>query len=149
MKFKFSVEFLIVVFLFISIMIISTYGSTKIMPFEQKSSKLSMYKYEGFEEKEEEEKEEEGEEKEKEVEGYENANTVKPNSVEPLCANYNDATFKTIDIYSTQKTDPINCKNISNGLSKSTGYLCPTEEVQKLQRSRGGNASGTPDQIGH
>jgi hypothetical protein len=124
-------------------MIISTYGSTKIMPFEQKSSKLPMYKYEGFEEKEGEE-----EEKEEKKEGYENADTVKPNSVEPLCAKYNDTTFKTIDIYSTQDTDPNNCKNISNGLSKSTGYLCPTEEVQKLQRTRGGNSSGAPHQIG-
>jgi len=123
-------------------MIISTYGSTKIMPFEQKSSKLPMYKYEGFEEKEGEE-----EEKEEKKEGYENADTVKPNSVEPLCAKYNNGQDSPLDIMSQQKTDP-NCLKISNGLSKSTGYLCPTEEVQKLQRTRGGNSSGAPDQIG-
>lgn len=138
MKFKFSVEFLIVVFLFISIMIISTYGSTKIMPFEQKSAKLPMYAYEGFEDEEDED-----EDKKPITEGLENADTVKPNCADtPQWVNVNNGPDKILDIMSQQKTDN-SCSNISNGLSKSTGYLCPTEDVQELQRTRGGNYTGS------
>lgn len=145
MKFKLSVEFLIVVFLFVSIMIVSTYGSTKIMPYEQKSAKLPMFKYEGFEGEGEGEGEEEKKEEEPSNEGFKD--NVKPNSIEQPWARVKNGPDKPLDIMSQQKTDS-SCLNISTGLSKSTGYLCPTEEVQELQRTRGRNSSGVPHQIG-
>jgi len=45
MKFKLSAEFLIVVVLFVSIMFVSSYGSTKFTPYQYSNSSLSMYPY--------------------------------------------------------------------------------------------------------
>ena len=45
MKFKLSAEFLVVVVLFISIMFVSSYGSTKFTPYQYSNSSLSMYPY--------------------------------------------------------------------------------------------------------
>lgn len=146
MKFKFSVEFLIVVFLFVSIMIISTYGSTKIMPFEQTSSKLPMYDYEGFGGLDEEETLTTRKPVKDTVKPIDKDETQdKPQTLQ--WSEYGKGQETPLDIMSQQKSDP-SCGNISNGLSNSKGYLCPTEDVQKLQRSRGGNSNGAPDQIG-
>jgi hypothetical protein len=158
MKFKFSVEFLIVVFLFLSIMFVSTYGSTKIIPYEHLNAKLPMFPYEGF----------------STYDALTNT-IIKPvnekpsvsitapvsnyiNNVEPKEENEKiDRLQKLhwgkygneqpIDAISGLHSNP-SCVNISSGLSNSLGSLCPTENIQKLFKSRGGNAGGTPSQIG-
>jgi len=45
MKFKLSPEFLVVVILFISIMFVSSYGSSKYIPYEESNSSLDMFPY--------------------------------------------------------------------------------------------------------
>jgi hypothetical protein len=158
MKFKFSVEFLIVVFLFIAIMIMSTYGSTKIIPYETQNSKLPMFSYEEF------------------ATYDESTNTIlkTPNNTHSNLVTETDSSYinnvkpnkdneitnklsklhwdkygneKLIDVVSGLPSNS-SCENVSSGLSNSLGYLCPTENVQKLFKSRGGNASGASSQIG-
>jgi hypothetical protein len=152
MKFKFSVEFLVVVFLFIAIMFVSTYGSTKITPFEHQNSKLSMFPYEGFANYDE----------------WTNnilnvkptvavtdpvssyIKNVKPNEENEISDKLHWGKYGTeqpIDAVSGLPSNP-SCIHISSGLSNSLGSLCPTEKIQNLFKSRGGNASGTPSQIG-
>ena len=152
MKFNISMEFLIVVFLFLIVMIISSYGSTRIQPFEAKSSTLSMFPYrDGFSDY-----------------GASNAVTSDPTVKEPISNDIqnikpnNDSetpdrmqklnwgeygTEKLIDVVSELQGNS-SCMKISAGLSNSKGYLCTTDNVQKLYKTRGGNASGQPSQIG-
>ena len=145
MKFNISTEFLIVVFLFLSVMIISTYGSIKIMPYESKSSSLSMYPYrDGF----------------LDLNAHNNAvisvpthNNVKPNVDSEISDRMNKLNWgeygkeHLLDIVSELPGNP-SCENISAGLSNSKGYLCTNKEVQNLYKTRGGNSSGQPYQIG-
>lgn len=159
MKFNISTEFLIVVFLFLTVMIISSYGSTRIQPFESNSSTLSMFPYrDGFSD-------------------YDALDTITsdpshsmtPNTIkEPISSAIqnvkpnNDSetpdrmqklnwgeygTEHLIDVVSELSSNT-SCRNVSAGLSNSKGYLCTTKDVQKLYKTRGGNASGQPSQIG-
>ena len=160
MKLNISVEFLIVVFLFISIMIVSTYGSTKIMPFEPTSSQLAMYPYrDGFTDYNTSDNEV--------ISGPTNVDNVskvkysmssyianvKPNGENDTpdrmqrLQGSNYGTEQKLDVLSDLPSNA-SCANISSGLSNSKGYLCPTKEIQNLYTSRGGNASGKPAQIG-
>ena len=158
MKFKISVEFLIVVFLFIAIMFVSTYGSIKITPFEHQNTKLPMFPYEGFATYDEWTNS-----IIKSVDEKPSVSITGPvssyiNNVEPKEENEKIdriqklnwgkyGTDQPIDAISKLPSNP-SCINISSGLSNSLGSLCPTENIQKLFKSRGGNASGTPSQIG-
>jgi hypothetical protein len=143
MKFNISTEFLIVVFLLLSVMIISSYGSTKIMPFESSSSTLPMFPYrDGFSDYNE---------NVKVIPNSESKGDVKPNQSDETLQKLHWADYgiqeKPLDIMSQLPSSP-DCLNISSGLSNSRGYLCPTDDVQKLYKSRGGNSSGQPSQIG-
>jgi len=158
MKFKFSVEFLVVVFLFIAIMFVSTYGSTKITPYEHQNSKLPMFPYEGFATYDE----------------WTNS-IIKPVNEKPSVPVTDPVSSYIKNVKPKEENEKIDrlqklhwgkygneklidavselpsnasCINISSGLSNSLGYLCPTENIQTLFKSRGGNASGTPSQIG-
>ena len=144
MKFNISTEFLIVVFLFLSVMIISSYGSTNIMPFESSSSTLSMFPYrDGFSDYNE---------NVKIIQNSDSKGDVKPNKSDETAAqklhwaNYG-IQEKPLDIMS-QLPSSTDCLNISSGLSNSKGYLCPTDDIQTLFKSRGGNSSGQPSQSG-
>jgi hypothetical protein len=157
MKFNISTEFSIVVFLFLTVMIISSCGSTRIRSYESKSSTLPMFPYkDGFSNYDSP-----TDKIIPEPTNIEPLTTVKQpirNSVEP-----NDDSEKTdrmqklqwgeygiehpIDIVSKLPSSP-SCANISAGLSNSKGYICTTDEVQKMYKTRGGNASGQPSQIG-
>jgi len=151
MKFKLSTEFAVVVFLFVSIMIVSTYGSTKIRPFQQVSSKLQMYPFrDGFTENMDEEEEE----KENMEVGSDMMNIVNKMEKEGFETVSNKLVWgnygtpdKPLDIMSQLPSNP-DCASISYGLSNSRGYLCPSEEVKRLSKTRGGNSSGQPSQIG-
>jgi len=160
MKFNFSVEFLIVVFLFMSIMIVSTYGSAKIMPFEQQSSQLAMYPYrDGFTDFNTSDNDvisgptnvDNVSNVKYPMSGY--ISNVKPNDENDTPdrmqrlqgAKY--GTEQKLDVFSDLPSNA-SCANISCGLSNSKGYLCPTKDIQDLYASRGGNASGRPAQIG-
>lgn len=143
MKFNISTEFLIVVFLLLTVMIISSYGSTKIMPFESSSSTLPMFPYrDGFSDYNE---------NVKAIHNSESKGDVKPNQSDETLQKLHWADYgipeKPLDIMSQLPSSP-DCLNISSGLSNSRGYLCPTDDVQKLYKSRGGNSSGQPSQIG-
>lgn len=155
MKFKLSTEFAVVVFLFVSIMIVSTYGSTKIRPFQPVSSKLQMYPYrDGFEGNEEEGNEEVR--KEKDAEDNEIMNLIKktgkkdegfetlPNKL--IWGDYG-VPEKPLDIMS-QLPSSSDCASTSCGLSNSRGYLCLSDEAKRLYKTRGGNSNGQPSQIG-
>ena len=160
MKFIISTEFLIVVFLFLSVMIISSYGSTRIMPFEAKSSNLHMFPYrDGFSDY--------NVSNENLISNPTNMETlttikqplsdsilnVKPNQLAEIperttkfsLGEYGEE--RMMDVVSQLPSSP-SCENISAGLSNSKGYLCTTKEVDKLYKTRGGNASGQPSQIG-
>jgi hypothetical protein len=52
-----------------------------------------------------------------------------------------------LDIYTDSKT-ALSCANTSSGLSKSTGYLCLDEKQMSMLKTRGGNQTGKPCQIG-
>ena len=52
-----------------------------------------------------------------------------------------------LDIYSTAKSS-LSCASISSELSNSRGYLCLDEKQQNLLKTRGGNQTGCPCQIG-
>lgn len=146
MKFNLSTEFMIVVFLFVSIMIVSTYGSVKVKPYQQVSSKLSMYPYrDGFEGGNSEPPEEalalldkpSPKPKSKSNPKEEGFETI---STKLVWGNYGTQE-KPLDIMSQLPSSP-DCAFGSSGLSNSRGYLCPTNEVKQLYNSRGGNSSG-------
>ena len=148
MKFRFSMEFLIVVFLFVSIMIISTYGSTKVKPFESKSSSLNMFPYkDGFTDYNESASVLTKEPMSTSIQNIKpNEESETPDRIQKLhWGKYGSE--KPIDIMSTLPSNP-SCLNVSGGLSNSKGYLCPTDDVKKLFKTRGGNSSGQPSQIG-
>lgn len=160
MKFNISTEFLIVVFLFLSVMIISSYGSTRIMPYEAKSSTLPMFPYrDGFSDfnKSMDTLISDPTNMEKLITMKQPVSdvilNVKPNQLAEIperttkfsLGEYGEE--QLIDIISELPSDP-SCRNISAGLSNSKGYLCTTKEVEKLYKTRGGNASGQPSQIG-
>ena len=143
MKFNISTEFLIVVFLLLSVMIISSYGSTKIIPFESSSSTLPMFPYrDGFSDYNDNVK----------IINSDSKGDVKPNQSDETAAqklhwaNYG-IQEKPLDIMSQLPSSP-DCSKIASGLSNSKGYLCPTDDILKLFKSRGGNSSGQPSQIG-
>ena len=150
MKFKLSTEFAVVVFLFVSIMIVSTYGSTKIRPFQQVSSKLKMYPFhEGFEEnmdEEEKNKKEENKDLMDIVQNMEKNEGFEGMSTKLVWGQYG-AQEPPLDIMSQLPSNP-DCASTSCGLSNSRGYLCLSEEAKQLYKSRGGNSSGQPSQIG-
>jgi len=58
-----------------------------------------------------------------------------------------DANDNTLDIYSNTKSS-LTCANTSSGLSNSTGYLCLDDKQINLLKTRGGNQTGCPCQIG-
>jgi len=159
MKFNLSTEFVVVVFLFVSIMIVSTYGSVKVRPFQQVSSKLSMYPYrDGYENKSDSETVSEPPEEmleylKKPSPTYNKIPASKPKSegfetisTKLVWGNYGTQE-KPLDIMSQLPSSP-DCATGSSGLSNSRGYLCPSNEVKRLYGSRGGNSSGQPYQIG-
>ena len=53
----------------------------------------------------------------------------------------------TIDKFSEVKGDP-SCYGKSSGLSNSKGSLCLDQNLQNMLRTRGGNQSGVPMEIG-
>jgi hypothetical protein len=53
----------------------------------------------------------------------------------------------TIDKFSAVKGDP-SCYGKSSGLSNSTGSLCLDQNLQNMLRTRGGNQTGAPMEIG-
>ena len=160
MKFNFSVEFMVVVFLFVSIMIISTYGSTKVSPFETTSSTLSMYPYrDGFTDYNTPDPVISGPTNVDNVTKVNQPVSVSIANVKPMddietpdrmqklqWADVNSPEQK-LDVFSDLPSSG-NCANISCGLSNSKGYLCPTKEILNSYATRGGNASGKPAQIG-
>lgn len=159
MKFNISTEFLIVVFLFLTVMIISCYGSTRIQPFESKSSTLSMFPYrDGFSDygavdtvTSEETPTTVKEVKEPISSVIQNVkpnnDSEKPDRMQKLNWGEYGNTEQLIDVVS-ELPGSSSCMNVSAGLSNSKGYLCTTDNVQKLYKTRGGNASGQPSQIG-
>lgn len=59
-----------------------------------------------------------------------------------------NAKSEKIDIFSDVKSDPT-CSGNSSGLSNSKGALCLDATQLNLLRTRGGNQSGLPSQIGN
>ena len=156
MKFNLSTEFAVVVFLFISVMIVSTCGSTKVKAYQQVSSKLSMYPYrEGYETNPEVtseppaemmeylEKTAKMETKKEEFTKREGFESI---SNKLVWGDYGRQE-KPLDIMSQLPSSP-DCGAGASGLSNSRGYLCLSNEVKQLYKSRGGNSSGQPSQIG-
>ena len=143
MKFNFSTEVLIVVFLFLTVIFISSYGSTRVMPFEANPSTLPMFPYR---------------------DGFSDYNAVSPAKVSPHMdvkpkeetempdrmqkLNWGEyGSEHLIDVVSELPGSP-SCRDDSAGLSNSKGYLCTTKDIKTLYKPRGGNASGQPSQIG-
>jgi hypothetical protein len=58
-----------------------------------------------------------------------------------------NADEKKLDIFS-QVEGKISCDNGSSQLHNSRGGLCLTDDIQKLLKTRGGNATGGDFQIG-
>lgn len=174
MKFKLSAEFLVVVVLFISIMFVSSYGSTKFTPYQYSNSSLSMYPYrEGAETlsgngvsesssiSSDKKKESDVDDPKLELllkslnDSSKSGFTNKSSSSET-----NTESFATLLSYSSKygseiPIDPIsqlssntNCLGKSSGLSNSTGGICITPEINHLLKTRGNNSTGQPSQIG-
>jgi hypothetical protein len=169
MKFKLSVEFLIVVVLFISIMCVSSYGSTKLTPFQYSNSSLSMYPYREGAETLEGNGVSDGasissdKKKESDVTDPKLESLLKTLSADPSASKStetNTESFATLASYSSKygsemPIDPIsqlssstNCLGKSSGLSTSTGGICITPEINHLLKTRGNNSTGQPSQIG-
>jgi len=175
MKFKLSPEFLVVVILFISIMFVCSYGSSKYMPYEQSNSSLDMFPYR------------EGAETiagngSYDATSFSSAGSETPSPPTPsstsgdsskqhkklelLLNSLEDTTpknpesFDTLSSYSakyglegnidviSQLSSSPNCIGKSSGLSNSSGGICFTPQINQLLKTRGNNASGQPSQIG-
>ena len=143
MKFIFSAEFSIVVILFIGIMFISTYGSTKITPYEKSSNTLQMYPYtEGMEEKKPDTDMSEFlqnviKEKKKDNDNFD---TLKLSGSRYGAESLSDPI--------SQLSSSTSCVGQSSGLSNSTGGLCFSPQMMQLLKTRGNNANGPSSQIG-
>jgi hypothetical protein len=147
MKFNISPEFIFVVIVFLLIVFVSNYGSTKIVSYSAVSKKLPMFPYqEGATDMEAAEKK-----KQDDTIAIGKFFTEKPDTT-PLEG------FESLkgSVYGQNKPlDPIgalssssDCVGSSAGLTNTTGGICLTPEVKQLLHTRGQNSSGQPMQIG-
>lgn len=134
------------------IFFITIFSSKSFTPYDEKTVFSHMYPYEGFEPVHNKT-------------GYTLNSTGKDDSLSSYLINSDNADCKKVygldglfcspnakseklDIFSDVKNDPT-CSGNSSGLSNSKGALCLDAAQLNLLRTRGGNQSGLPSQIGN
>lgn len=134
------------------IFFITIFSSKSFTPYDEKTVFSHMYPYEGFEQFHRKTE-------------YTLNSTGKDDSLKSFLINSDttdckkvygldglfcspNAKSEKIDIFSDIKSDPT-CFGNSSGLSNSKGALCLDSTQLNLLRTRGGNQSGLPSQIGN
>jgi hypothetical protein len=144
MKFIISPEFIFVVVVFLLIVFVANYGSTKIVSHEAVSKKLPMFPYqEGATDMESADRK-----KQDDDVAVGKFFTEKPNTI--ALEGFQGSPYgqdKPLDLMGSLASSS-DCVGSSYGLTNTTGGICLTPEVKQLLHTRGQNSSGKPMQIG-
>lgn len=151
MKFNISPEFIFVVVVFLLILFVSNYGSTKVVSYSAVSKKLPMFPYQEGATNMEDEDNKKKQKKTEDVDAVSKFFTEKPDET----PSSSSEGFQGSPYGQEKALDPIGslsssseCVGRSFGLTNTTGGICLTPDVKQLLQSRGNNSTGKPMQIG-